>query len=207
MFQVKLYYFLKTFWFTNSKLFFVNELKEYFARIVLSCWLVRDQCPLSCRRRHGFASSAPVSRQNRTASFTPAPTGPWKYLPFSLAILQNILEQFLRQLRSFLHQDLPVQLNRHLSKKGQPALRVVVLHDNLGTVNYALNSLRLELDQYWAYDRWNEVYELNGVEFAVLKNANRMKDEEWAKLCPVHLLVSCLPAKKFDPKRHQPAGR
>ncbi|XP_046632733.1 DNA (cytosine-5)-methyltransferase 3A-like isoform X2 [Daphnia pulicaria] len=111
------------------------------------------------------------------------------------------------KLRSFLHQDLPVQLNRHLSKKGQPALRVVVLHDNLGAVNYALNSLRLELDQYWAYDRWNEVYELNGVEFAVLKNANRMKDEEWAKLCPVHLLVSCLPAKKFDPKRHQPAGR
>jgi hypothetical protein len=64
------------------------------------------------------------------------------------------------------------------------------------------------LDQYWAYDRWNEVYELNGVEFAVLKNANQMKDEEWAKLCPaVHLLVSCLPAKKFDPKHHQPAGR
>ncbi|EFX66522.1 hypothetical protein DAPPUDRAFT_116312 [Daphnia pulex] len=119
----------------------------------------------------------------------------------------NILEQFLRQLRSFLHQDLPVQLNRHLSKKGQPALRVVVLHDNLGAVNYALNSLRLELGQYWAYDRWDEVYELNGVKFAVLKNANKMKDEEWAKLCPVHLLVSCLPAKKFDPKRHQPAGR
>jgi hypothetical protein len=23
----------------------------------------------------------------------------------------------------------------------------------------------------------------------------------------VHLLVSCLPAKKFDPKRHQPARR
>jgi hypothetical protein len=63
------------------------------------------------------------------------------------------------------------------------------------------------LNQYWAYDRWNEVYELNGVEFAVRKNANQMKDEEWAKLCPVHLLVSCLPAKKFDPKRHQPARR
>ncbi len=67
-----------------------------------------------------------------------------------------------------------------MSKKGQPTLRVVVLHDNLGAVNYALNSLRLELDQYWAYDRWNEVYELNDVEFAVLKNANHMKEEEWA---------------------------
>jgi hypothetical protein len=35
--------------------------------------------------------------------------------------------------------------------------------------------MRLELDQFWAYDRWNEVYKLNGVEFAVLKNANQMK--------------------------------
>lgn len=83
----------------------------------------------------------------------------------------------------------------------------MVLHDNLGAVNYALGSLRLHLDQYMASDRWEEVYELNGVDFVVLKNANQMKDEEWAKLCPIHLLVSCLPAKKFDPQRHQPAGR
>lgn len=94
-----------------------------------------------------------------------------------------------------------------MSKNGQPSLRVVVLHDNLGAINYALGSLRLHLDQYMASDRWEEVYELNGVDFVVLKNANQMKDEEWAKLCPIHLLVSCLPAKKFDPQRHQPAGR
>lgn len=111
------------------------------------------------------------------------------------------------KLRNFLHQEFPLQLNRHLSKNGQPSLRVVVLHDNLGAVNYALGSLRLHLDQYMASDRWEEVYELNGVDFVVLKNANQMKDEEWAKLCPIHLLVSCLPAKKFDPQRHQPAGR
>ncbi len=98
-------------------------------------------------------------------------------------------------------------MNRHLSKKGQPALRVVVLHDNLGAVNYALGSLRLALDQYMAYDRWQEIYELNGKELSVLKNVSEMKDDEWAKLCPIHLLVSCLPAKKFDPSRHQPAGR
>ena len=98
-------------------------------------------------------------------------------------------------------------MNRHLSRKGQPAFRVVVLHDNLGAVNSALGSLRLALDQYMAYDRWQEIYELNGRELSVLKNVSEMKDDEWAKLCPIHLLVSCLPAKKFDPSRHQPAGR
>ena len=65
----------------------------------------------------------------------------------------------------------------------------------------ALGSLRLALDQYMAYDRWQKIYELNGRELSVLKNASEMKDDEWAKLCPIHLLVSCLPAKKFDPSR------
>ena len=32
-------------------------------------------------------------------------------------------------------------------------------------------------------------------------------DEEWAKLSPIHLLLSRLPEKNFDSARHQPAGR
>ncbi len=114
---------------------------------------------------------------------------------------------FVRQLRSFLHQDLYAQLNRHLFSKGQPPFRVVVLHDNLGAVNYALGSLRIHLDQYMASERWDDIYELNSTNFVPLKNANQMKDEDWGKLCPIHLLVSCLPEKRFDPSRHQPAGR
>ena len=94
----------------------------------------------------------------------------------------------LFQLRSFLHQDFHVQINRHLAEKGKPAFRVVVLHDNLGAVNYALGSLNLEVDQYFASDRWKDLYELNRANFVPLKNFNEMGDEEWAKLSPIHLL-------------------
>lgn len=68
-------------------------------------------------------------------------------------------------------------------------------------------SLRIQLNQYMASNRWEEIYELNETDFMPLKNANLIKDEEWAALTPIHLLISCLPEKKFDPRRHQPAGR
>ena len=138
-----------------------------------------------------------------------AQTGLLKYM-HSILFDKILLLKFnlnLFQLRSFLHQDFHVQINRHLAEKGKPAFRVVVLHDNLGAVNYALGSLNLEVDQYFASDRWKDLYELNRANFVPLKNANEMGDEEWAKLSPIHLLLSCLPEKNFDSARHQPAGR
>ena len=138
-----------------------------------------------------------------------AQTGLLKYM-HSILFDKVLLLKFnlnLFQLRSFLHQDFHVQINRHLAEKGKPAFRVVVLHDNLGAVNYALGSLNLEVDQYFASDRWKDLYELNRANFVPLKNANEMGDEEWAKLSPIHLLLSCLPEKNFDSARHQLAGR
>ena len=119
-----------------------------------------------------------------------AQTGLLKYM-HSILFDKILLLKFnlnLFQLRSFLHQDFYVQINRHLAEKGKPAFRVVVLHDNLGAVNYALGSLNLEVDQYFASDRWKDLYELNRANFVPLKNFNEMGDEEWAKLSPIHLL-------------------
>lgn len=77
----------------------------------------------------------------------------------------------------------------------------------MGAVSLALGSLRVHVEQYFASQRWEEIYELNDAQFLPLKAANAMDDDEWAQLCPIHLLISCLPAKKFDSSRHQPVGR
>lgn len=100
-----------------------------------------------------------------------------------------------------------MDLSCFVAQKGRPSLRVVVLHDNLGAVNQALLSARLKINKYYGSDRWEELNELNSNNYIQLKNANEMSDDEWAEICPIHLLISCLPRRKVDMNQHNPSGR
>lgn len=100
-----------------------------------------------------------------------------------------------------------MELTRFILQKGRVALRVVVLHDNLGAVNHAFTSLRVKLDAYFGSGRWEDLNELNTGNYVELKNANEMSDEEWADICPIHLLISCLPMNTVDANQHNPTGR
>ena len=115
------------------------------------------------------------------------------------------------QLRSFLHPILTETLNRHFSR-AKPKLRVVVLHDNVGAVYYALRALGVDIDEYWCWNRWDEMNELNA-DIKLIKNVDQWSEEKWAKLSPVHLLISALPMKHVKFKTDaagcitQPSGR
>lgn len=74
-------------------------------------------------------------------------------------------------------------------------------------MNYAINSSRFKLDKYFGSGRWEELNELNAPDFVQLKNANEMNDDEWAEMCPIHLLISCLPMRTVDLNQHNPIGR
>nr|CAH0105965.1 unnamed protein product [Daphnia galeata] len=104
-------------------------------------------------------------------------------------------------LRSFLHQDLPrPNESTSVQERATCFIRVVVLHDNLGAVNYALGSLRLALDQYMAYDRWQKIYELNGRELSVLKKANKIVSDSFTRLVPTSQEIRSIAS-------HKPAGQ
>jgi len=103
----------------------------------------------------------------------------------------------LYQLQLFLHPDLISRLSGYVPKRNKTGtqLRVVVLHDNLGAVNYALKALGLNVDKYMLWDQWNDVRDLNDeVQVVVLDHADGMNERRWAQLCPVHLLISCVPS-------------
>ena len=100
------------------------------------------------------------------------------------------------QLQLFLHPDLISRLSGYVPNRNKTGtqLRVVVLHDNLGAVNYALKALGLNVDKYMLWDQWNDVRDLNDeVQVVVLDRADGMNERQWAQLCPVHLLLSCVP--------------
>lgn len=102
----------------------------------------------------------------------------------------------LNQLQIFLHPDLISRLSGYVPKRNKTniQLRVVVLHDNLGAVKYALDALGLGVDKYMLWDQWNDVRDLNDeVQVIVLDHADRMNERQWAQLCPVNLLISCVP--------------
>ncbi len=100
-----------------------------------------------------------------------------------------------------MHPNVSKEVSRHWMKSpaNQPKLRVVVLHDNLGSVEFALRQLGLKPNQYCGSDRWEEIYEMNSVQFHFLENINDWDDDKLSALCPVDLLVSCLPV--VQPKR------
>lgn len=115
-----------------------------------------------------------------------------------------------KQLRSFLHPTLTDTLSRHFSMPSKPKLRVVVLHDNVGAVYYSLKALGVDIDEYWCWNRWDEMNELNA-NIKLIKNVDQWNEEKWAKLGPVHLLISGLPMKHAKFKavgcNTQPSGR
>ena len=87
---------------------------------------------------------------------------------------------------------------------------MVVLHDNLGAVEYALQDLKSKLGlEYLASGRWEEVFELNSMDFQLLSKVEKLSDDEWKELCPVNLLISCLPVGLTvnKPSYPNPTGR
>ena len=114
------------------------------------------------------------------------------------------------QLQQFLHPDLSSILYQYRPLRGKlpPALRVVVMQDNLGSVLSSLKSLGLPLDTYLVADRWNQLkdFEGNSSKIFWLKDVN-MSEIKLAKLAPIHLLISCLPLILSESEKAKPLKR
>lgn len=83
------------------------------------------------------------------------------------------------QLRQFLHPTAMNVISRTLARQ-RPKFRVVVLHDNLGAIDFALAALGVDLELYWCADRWHEIHEINDANVRLLKNAHLRSEQKWA---------------------------